>query len=501
MKIPDPENNVTEMIKNVLTSLLCAMALILPCSGQYRTAAADSTETAPGAQARPAATSEAGTLSSNGSTGLLADGDTKIWTLRDCIDYALQENISLQQSRLSAESAEIDVKTAKNALFPSLSFSTSQSLINRPYQESSSTISGTEILHTNSSTSYTGNYGLNAQWDLYTGGRNTKTIKQEKLNSRIAQLDLDETTNTIEENIAQLYVQVLYADESVKVNENTLEVSKAQRDRGKVLYEAGSISASDYAQLESQVSSDNYQLVSAITTLRDYKLQLKQLLELEGTEEMLLYIPELDGTDVLTPLPDISYVYETALGIRPEIESGNLSVSASELDIKIAKSSYIPTVSLSAGIGTNHTSGTDFTFSEQIKNGWNNSIGLTLSVPIFNRRQTKSAVEKAEIQFQNTKLQLKETQKELYRTIENLWLDAWSAQQQYAAAIEQVNSSRTSFELVSEQFNLGMKNTVELLTEKNNLLSAQQQMLQAKYMAILNIQLLNFYQGMEMSLE
>ena len=425
---------------------------------------------------------------------------TNVWTLQDCIDYAMQENISLQQSRLTAESAQVDIKTAKNALFPSLSFSTSHNLINRPYQESSYTVSGTEILMANTNTNYSGSYGLNAQWELFNGGRNLKTIKQEELNSRIAGLDFETTANSIEENIAQVYVQILYASESVKVNENTLEVSKAQRDRGKELFEAGSISSADYAQLESQVSNDNYQLVTAITALEDYKLQLKQLLEMEGNVEMLLYIPELNDNDVLARLPDKESVYASALQTRPEIESGKLNVSASELDIKIAKSSYYPSLSLSAGIGTSHTTGTDYTFSEQIKNGWNNSVGLTLSVPIFSRRQTKSAVEKAQIGLESTKLQLRETEKELYRTIENLWLDAWSAQQQYLAAAERVRSSRTSFDLVSEQFNLGMKNTVELLTEKNNLLSAEQELLQAKYMAILNIQLLKFYQGMEMTL-
>ena len=425
---------------------------------------------------------------------------TNIWTLQDCIDYAMQENISLQQSRLTAESAQVDIKTAKNALFPSLSFSTSHNLINRPYQESSYTVSGTEILMANTNTNYSGSYGLNAQWELFNGGRNLKTIKQEELNSRIAGLDFETTANSIEENIAQVYVQILYASESVKVNENTLEVSKAQRDRGKELFQAGSISSADYAQLESQVSNDNYQLVTAITALEDYKLQLKQLLEMEGNAEMLLYIPELNDNDVLARLPDKESVYASALQTRPEIESGKLNVSASELDIKIAKSSYYPSLSLSAGIGTSHTTGTDYTFSEQIKNGWNNSVGLTLSVPIFSRRQTKSAVEKAQIGLESTKLQLRETEKELYRTIENLWLDAWSAQQQYLAAAERVKSSKTSFDLVSEQFNLGMKNTVELLTEKNNLLSAEQELLQAKYMAILNIQLLKFYQGMEMTL-
>ena len=422
------------------------------------------------------------------------------WDLQSCIDYALQQNITLRMNKVTAESTQIDVKTAKASLFPNLSFSTGQNVVNRPYQETSNTVSGTEILSSSSKTSYNASYGLNASWTLYNGGQRKKNIEQQKLNSKIADLNVATTANSIQESIAQLYVQILYATESVAVNENTVELSIAQHERGKELFNAGSISESDLAQLAAQVSSDRYQLVTSQATLQDYKLQLKQLLELDGEEEMNLYLPTLSDETVLTPLPSKKDVYLTALSFRPEIEASRLSVEASELEIDIAKSGYYPTISLSAGIGTTHTSGSDFTFAEQIKNGWNNTIGLSVSVPIFNNRQTKSAVQKAKLQRETDQLTLLDEQKTLYKTIEGLWLDANSAQQQYAAAKEQLNSAQVSYNLVNEQFSLGMKNTVELLTEKNNLLSAQQQLLQAKYMAILNRQLLNFYQGETISL-
>ena len=209
------------------------------------------------------------------------------WDLQSCIDYALQQNISIRRNRINAQSTQVDVKTAKAALFPSLSFSSSQNLVNRPYQESSSIISGSEVLKSSNKTTYNGNYGLNAQWTVYNGSKRLKTIEQEKLNNRVADLDVATSENDIEQSIAQVYIQILYAAESVKVNENTLQVSEAQRDRGKQLLDAGSIARSDYAQLEAQVSTDRYQLVTAQATLQDYKLQLKQLLELDG--DCLLY--------------------------------------------------------------------------------------------------------------------------------------------------------------------------------------------------------------------
>lgn len=421
--------------------------------------------------------------------------EVKTWTLNDCIRYALEQNIQLQQNRLSLEESKVDVKTAKAALFPSLSFSTGHNMTNRPYQETSSMVSGTEVISSSNKTSYTGSYGLNAQWTVWNGGQRLNTIKQQKLNKETAELTVNEQENTLQEEITKLYVQILYADESVRINEGTLELSKAQYERGKELLAAGDISKSELAQLESQVSNDNYQLVTAQTSLENYKLQLKQLLELDGDREFTLAIPELDETNVLSPLPAKADIYNTALALRPEIQSSRLNIQSADLSISMAKAGYLPNVSLTAGIGTNHTTGSDFTFSEQVKRGWNNSIGLSVSLPIFSNRETKSAVEKAKIQRESRQLDLTNAQKELYRTIETMWLDASSAQQQFVAADAKLKSSQSSYELVNEQFKLGMKNTVELLTEKNNLMSAQQERVQAKYMAILNRVLLEFYAG------
>ena len=435
------------------------------------------------------------------STLQATDSLPVVWNLQTCIDYALKENITIRLNRISAESTGEDLKTAKSALFPSLNASVSQRVVNRPNSNTGTIISGDNITTSQSKTSYNGSYGIDASWTLYNGSRRLNTIKQEKLNSRITELTVAESENSIEESIAQMYVQILYATEAVKVNEGTLEVSRAQYERGKQLHEAGSLSKADLAQLEAQVSNDNYSVVTSQATLLDYKLQLKQLLELDGEYEMNLYLPDLDDADALAPLPAKADVYRAALSLRPEIESGKLNVESADLQVKIARSGYIPTISLTAGIGSTNANGNDFTFTEQIKQNWNNSIGVSLSIPIFDNRQTKSSVRKAKLQKQTSQLNLLDDQKTLYRTIETLWLNANSAQQQYMAAQKQVESTQTSFDLVSEQFDRGMKNTVELLTEKNNLLAAQQQFLQAKYMAILNRQLLNFYQGEPITLE
>ncbi len=435
-----------------------------------------------------------------GALSIAVGAAAQQWTLDSCINYALEKNISLQQSKLTAESADVDLWQSKGSLFPSLSFSTSQSVTNRPYQENSATVNGSEIIESTSKTSYTGTYGLSASWTLYQGGTVRKTIKQNELNAQISELNARETANSIQESIVQNYLQILYAQESVKVNENTLETSIAQRDRGAELLAAGSMSKAEYAQLESQVSSDRYQLVSSQSSLQTYKLQLKQLLEIEGSEEMDLYIPEVDEDQVISLIPDKQYIYEAALASRPEIQSSELNLEVADLNIKLAKAGYYPSIGLSASAGTNHTSGSDYSFGEQLKNGWNNTLGLNISVPIFSNRQNKGSVSKAKIQYQTSELNLQQERKDLYQTVESLWLDATNYQSQYLAAKDNTESYATSFELVTERFNLGMVNTVELLQEKNNYLNAQQEMLQTKYMAVLSRLLLNFYAGEEISL-
>jgi len=420
------------------------------------------------------------------NTPIQAQQDTiYAWDLESCIEYALRENIQIKRSRIAFEESREDTKTAEAALFPDLSFSTSQSYSNQPW------IDG----NTGDRNTYSGSYGLNTSWTVYNGGRRLQTIDQQKIQDRIALFNIAQTENTIEEAIAQAYIQILYAYESVMTIENTVEVSLAQVERARQLFEIGILARSDVAQLEAQYSNDKYSLISAQTALRSYKLQLKQLLELQGEEDIEVVIPEIDDSEILIPLPSKTDVYAAALALRPEIQGSLLSVESSHMSIGIARSAYMPTISLSAGLGTGHNTTSDFSFTNQIKNRWNESIGVTLSLPIFNNRQTKSAVNKAKLAYEDSKLSYLNEQKNLYSTVENLWLDATAAQERFVAALEKLNSSKISYELVSEQFDVGLRNTVELLIEMNNVLSAQQEVLQAKYSAVLNIQLLRFYQG------
>lgn len=410
------------------------------------------------------------------------------WDLNTCLDYALEHNIQVKKSKVALQQSQENTKLAKAQLFPSLSASVTQGFVNYPSADATT------------NNSYSGNYSVSANWKLFDGGQRQYAIKQQQLQDNVQELSIRESENDIEIAITQTYLQILYAYEAVRINENTVEVSDAQRKRAKQLLDAGSIAQSDYAQLESQYSTDKYQLVVAQTNLDNYKLDLKQLLELDITEDMDLVIPTLADADVLVPLPDKQTVYNTSLAVMPEIKSSELSIGIAELEKKKAKAAYWPTLSLNAGIGTGHLSGTDYAYGSQIWNKLNESVGLTVSIPIFTNRSNKTAVEQAKLQVITSQLEHLNAQKGLLKTVEGIYLDATSAQNQFVSASENLKAVQTSYELVDQQFALGMKNTLELLTEKNNLLNARQQVLQSKYMALLSIQLLNFYQGKPMML-
>ncbi|MCR4860040.1 MAG: TolC family protein [Bacteroidales bacterium] len=427
-------------------------------------------------------------------TALSAQQTGKVWTLDDCIEYAIENNISLQQSRNTYLSGLEDTEQAKAAMLPTLSASTNQGLTNRPFSDNNSTVVGSQVYNT-SNTSYSGNYGLNAGITLYKGGSLRTALKQQKIQNSIDSLSVAASTNDIIISIVQAYIQCLYAREAISVAENTAETSKAARDRAVELKEAGELSKVDVAQLESQYATHLYQVTTARTQFDNYKLQLKQLLELDITDEIQLADPSADEAKVLSLLPTKEQVYENAMETMPEIRKASLSVDAANLSIQQAKAGYAPTISASAGIGTTNISGSSASITEQIANNLNESLGLSISIPIFQGRRNKTAVNKAKIAANTSILQQQSAAKTLLQKVESTYLEAVSSQSQYISAKEQEKYAEQSLELTTEQFGVGMKNTVELITAQTTLLSARQQVLQSKYMTLLSMAILDIYQG------
>ena len=427
----------------------------------------------------------------------------KTWTLQECIEYAMQHNITLQRAKLQQQSAKEDVSQSKAALLPSLNASTSHNLGYRPWQSSGITTVTNGTVNTKvDKTSYNGSYGLNASWTVWNGNRNRNQVKLNKLSEEQAELQIQETANSIQEKIAQLYVQILYLEEAVKVNEESLKTSKMNEDRGREMVEVGKMSKADLAQLTAQRSTDEYNIVSAQTQVRNYKLQLKQLLEITGEEEFDIATPAIIQTTdelALEEVPSLASVYEQALATRPEIQSAEMAVKSSDVSIDIAKAGRMPTVSLQASASASTNSLANNGWGDQMKSNFNSGAGVSVSVPIFDQRQTRTNVNKARIQRESNLLALQDQQKQLYQTIENYWLDATNNQQKFRAAKVTVESEQQSYDLLQEKFNVGLTNIVELMSGKDRLLVAAQNCLQSKYVTILNLQMLKFYAGAGLS--
>lgn len=425
----------------------------------------------------------------------MTTANARQWTLRDCIEYALANNISLQKSRLTKLSAQEDIMQSQAALLPSLSATTGHNLSYQPWPESGrASVQNGYVQQSVDKVYYNGSYGISSNWTLWNGNRNRNTVRLNEMAAEQAELDSAITAQSIQEQIAQLFVQILYSTDAIKVNKQSLETSRKNEERGKAFVEVGKMSRADLSQLTSQRAQDEYQIVEAESALRNYKRQLKQLLQIVDDEPFDVVIPETTDEMAQQLIPALGDVYTAALQQRPEIQNALLGMKTSELNIKMAQAQRLPTVGVSASAITNTTSMSNNAWGSQLKNNFNLGAGFNVSIPLFDNRSAKTAVNKAKLQRQNYELELRDKQTALYSTIENYWLQASTNQEKFKAAKIATESAKTSFEMLSGKFDEGLINIVELMQGRDALLQAQQNELQSKYLTILNIDMLRFYE-------
>ena len=423
-----------------------------------------------------------------------ADAEARKWTLAECIDYALKNNITLQKLLIAKQSATEDVLFSKAALQPTLTAQTTQTGGVQPFVTSErSAIANGYVESSVDKFYYNGSYSLNFNWTVWNGNRNRNQIKVDQLAEKQADLEAEATANSIQEQIAQLYVQILYSAEAIDVSRQSLATSTKNEERGKVMVEVGQMSRAELSQLTAQRAQDEYNIVASQANLQNYKRQLKELLELTDDEEFDVVAPAAVKGDALRQIPAFQAVYEQALATRPELKAQQIAIEESDISLKIAKAQRLPTIGINSSLLTNMTTMSATKWSRQLKDNVNLSAGVTVSVPILDNRQAKTAVNKAMLAHQNSLLELKNQQTQLYSTIESYWIQAVTNQAKYRAALVNSESQKASYEMLSEQFQVGLKNIVELMNGKNNLLAAQQSELESKYLTILNIQMLNFY--------
>lgn len=408
------------------------------------------------------------------------------WSFDDCVNYAREHNITLQQSKLNEQLSEQSLEESKAQWQPTLDFATTHTFTNHPAAD------GTK-------NSYNSNYGLNAGWTVWNGGARENSIKRSRLQTEIDRWNTANVLRTIETDLLTAYMNALYARESVAIYEEAAKVSYAQAERARQLMEAGRASRVDYAQLLSQYEQDNYSLVNAQSTYNTRCVELKRLLELGIDDELTPTQVEWTRAMVMDSLPDIAESYSMALATDVRLKALEQESKGADIDVAIAKAGRAPSITLNAGAGTGYYA-PGKGFGTQMKEGWNESVGLTLAIPLLDGRKTKTAVAKARIQKLNARLDYEAREQELAQAVETWYTDVRSAQQRYVAGEEQVKSTALSAELVDEQFRLGLVNPLDLMTAHNNLLEARHQLLQAKYMAILGQRMVQYYRTGEVTL-
>lgn len=412
----------------------------------------------------------------------------------ECIQYAMENNITLQKSGITRQSAAEDIRQSKARLLPSLNFSTSQNVSYTPWTASGTAmVTDGRVESSVDNVAYSGNYGLNANWTIWDGNRNHNQVKRNSIAERRAETDSITQARNIEEQITQLYIQILYTKEAIKVNKAILAASEVNESRGRQMFEVGTISKADLSQLTAQRAQDQYNVVQAESQTRTYTRQLKELLQLTTEEVFDVAAPDYTDAMALQTIPSMMSVYDAAVQNRPEIKSAMMDIESAEIQGKIAKAGRMPTVAFSASAISNTSSRPNTSWGYQMKNNFNVGGGINVSVPIFDQRDTRTAINKANLQKQQAMLDVKDRQTTLYITIENYWIQAGNYQNQYKAAKVSTQSAKDSYDLLSEQFAVGLKNIVELQDGKTRLLSARQNELQSKYMAILNLKMLEFY--------
>lgn len=412
-----------------------------------------------------------------------ADG---LWDYAECVDYAKAHNISLQKLRLGELTSEYNLEEAQAQWQPTLDFSTSHGFTNMPWGNGNKN-------------GYNGQLGLNAGWTVWNGGERENTIKRDKINTQISRLDTEDAMRTLETDLLQVYLNILYAREAIGIYEEAEKLSGAQAQRMEQLMEAGKASRVDYAQLKAQHEQDIYNLVNAKGTYDTRCMELKKLLELGIDNNFNLADVEITAEEVMASLPPIDESYRLAVLTDLKIKGLELEEDGAELDIAIAKASGRPKISLNAGVGTAYYVPGD-AFGTQLKQAWNENIGLTLAIPILDNKRTKTAVARARVQQLNAQLDIDQRRTELAQSVENWYIDTRSAQSRYQAAVQQLESAELTNELTNEQFNLGLINPIELMSAHNNLVEARRALLQSKYMALLGQKMIEYYRTSTVSL-
>jgi len=447
------------------------------------------------------------------------------WSLERCILYALENNVQIKLQELNKRSSEAAFLKNKTMFLPTINANANQG-----YTVGHSVDPLTnEFAESNVKSN---NFSLSSNWTLFNGFQNVNNLKQSYFNLQASLMDLEKAKNDIALNVASFYLQILLADELLQVAYNQKELSKTQADRTKKLYLAGSVAQGTYLEMESQLASDEMQLISAQNTLDLAKLNLVQLLDLGLNDSIEIEKPVLPEPDTLFPALNPPQIYEDAKRNLPNIKSVEYKMLAAKKGLDVARGYRSPRISLGGSYATGYSSQrksiTDVSldnpyvsgfavdgsgnqypvysynmkynyqttdFNQQLKDNISKSLTINLTIPIFNNWQANYAVSSAKINALNSQYQYEIADKQLVKEIRQAYNDAMAAFKKYIAAKKAEKASSESFKYTEQRFNVGLANTYDFNLSKNNLLRAQSEVIKSKYEYTFKLKILDFYSG------
>ncbi|GAA4427323.1 TolC family protein [Pontibacter saemangeumensis] len=474
-------------------------------------------------------------LSVSGMAGAVAQqqgsGSDGIWSLEEAVNYARANNLQVKRSQLNKELTQTDLTQSKFGRLPTINGGASYNFNYGTYVDPTTS-------ELRSEQSRTSNYQVNASLPLFMGFQQINSIKQAELALQADEMAVLSAQNDITIQLITSYLNILFADELIKISQMTRDLTQLQLERTRILFDAGSVAENAVLDLESQYAADNLELINAQNQRDISRLNLIQLLNLENSADFQIIVPEIPEPDQDPVLVDAAQVYDVALQTLPAIRGADLRVLSAAKALDVARGAYYPRLSFFAGLNTFYSSARDFRFAEegqlqptpigftdsegtnpfiiytpattfrretyeffdQLRDGVGKNFGLSLQVPILNGWQVRSNVQRAKLQQRDAQINADIARNNLRQTIEQAYVDALAAQRRYVAAKEQLRAAEKNYGNAQLRLNSGVINTVDFNIVANSYRAAQSNLAQAKYEYTFKLKVLDFYQGKDISL-
>ncbi|MCJ8163577.1 TolC family protein [Pontibacter sp. E15-1] len=474
-------------------------------------------------------------LSLTGMAGAMAqqqgNGSDQVWSLEEAVNYARANNLQVRRNVLNRDLSKVDLTQSKFGRLPSINGSSSYNFNYGTYIDPTTSDLRSEQSRTN-------NFALNGSVPLFMGFQQVNSIRQNELDLQAVEQDVLSAQNDITIQLVTSFLNVLFADELIKLSQQTRDLTQQQLDRTRILFDAGSVAENEVLDLESQLAADNLELINNENQRDISKLAIMQLLNLPASQEFEIEVPDIPDPDQNPVVVNGDQVYDVAVQTLPSIQAADLRVLSAAKGIDVAKGAYYPRLSLFAGLNTFYSSARDFRFPEegslqptsigfrdsegtdpfiiytpsttfrretytyldQLQDGVGKNFGFSLQVPILNGLQARSNVQRAKLQQQDAQINADIARNNLRQTIEQAYLDAVAAQRRYVAAKEQLRATEKNYSNAQLRLNAGVINTVDFNIVANTYRSAQSNLLQAKYEYTFKLKVLDFYQGEDISL-